>query len=163
MHMKLRYFIFILLGVYWLSNSVHAAGLKANDYLFRSQVKIEEFNNFSKKGLGHLAARSLNESRGYLARLGEISHELSQEQLDLMKELQNEVTQKQKIEAETISTCDYRNIEHYKEIEKLKELKVKGSILTFRSHKNLYLLKAKEVQKCQQFSTWMENFNEISV
>ncbi|WP_412471929.1 hypothetical protein [Halobacteriovorax sp. RT-1-4] len=161
--MKIRYFIFILIGVYWLSNTVHAVGPKANDYLFRSQVKIEEFNNFSKKGLGHLAARSLNESKDYLERLAQIKHELSQEQLNLLNELHEEVTQKEKIEAETISTCDYRNIEHYKEIEKLKELKVNGSILTFRSHKNLYLLKAKEVQKCQQFSTWMENFNEISV
>lgn len=160
--MKIRYFLPILFVVYHLSADATPSA-KASRYLFNTQANLEEFSKLTSRGMGTLAKRSLSNGEAYLNQLNKMKSELNQDQLDLLKELEVELMNKKKITAETIGTCDYRNIEHFKELENLKKLKAQGDILSFNGHKRLYILKATEVRKCKQFSTWMENFNEISV
>lgn len=136
---------------------------KASRYLFNTQAKLEEFSTLTQRGMGTLAKRSLLNGELYLELLNSMRDELNKEQKLLLKELEIELTNKKGLAAETIGTCDYRNIEHFKELENLKELKKSGEILSFNGHKRLYILKTLEVRNCKQFKTWMENFNEISV
>lgn len=160
--MKIRYFLLILIGVYHFSSNASQAAL-ASRYLYNTQANLEEFSRLTSRGMGTLAKRSLSNGEQYLEQLNLMKNELNRDQLKLLKELESEFLEKKKLTTETISTCDYRNIEHFKELERLKELKARGEILSFNGHKKLYILKTLEVRNCKQFATWMENFNEISV
>lgn len=161
--MKIHYFLIILLGVYALSSNAAVSSREANRYLYDGMAKLEEFKSLSRKGLGSLAKRSLQESMGHIEKLMANKEVLNPQQLELLLSLEKEIKQKSTLEMETIGTCDYRNIEHFKELDKLKKLKEEGSILSFNTYKDLYLLKAKEVKGCAQYGTWLKNFNEISV
>ncbi len=161
--MKLQYYFLILLGVYALNSNAALRLHELDQYLFRSQAKLEEFTSYSTRGLGTLAQSSLKESIKYIDALKQAKSQLRPEQLALLEKLDLEVKAKMKIETETIGTCDYRNIEHFREIDQLNSIKARGDILTFNTYKRLYLLKINEVKGCKQYNTWLSNFNEISV